>query len=184
MGCLCSNSNEETFDNKSSISLDSQVSLGSRNWFCKSKEEPLRFFLLADCIRAKHRSLGRNMKHNYRGENFKVDVKLLTNGNLEVSLHRSGQEVDMHLKVALIMIDDNFEVLDTVLKEDTREKGATIAGVTFPIVKFSDRILQLSFFVVAVSISMGDTMVETSNTFTQSDFNTFFAWRYDKRSDW
>ena len=82
------------------------------------------------------------------------------------------------------MIDDNFEVLDTVLKEDTREKGSNIAGVTFPIVKFSDRILQLSFFVVAVSISMGDMVVETSNTFTQSDYNTFFAWRFDKWSDW
>ena len=102
MGCLCSKSNEENVDNKSVISLDSQMSLGSRNWFCKSKEEPFRFFILADCIRAKHRSLGRNVKHNYRGENFKVDVKLLTNGNLEVSLHRSGEEVDMNLKVALI----------------------------------------------------------------------------------
>ena len=102
MGCLCSKSNEENVDNKSVISLDSQMSLGSRNWFCKSKEEPFRFFILADCIRAKHRSLGRNVKHNYRGENFKVDVKLLTNGNLEVSLHRSGEEVDMNLIVALI----------------------------------------------------------------------------------
>ena len=163
--------------------LDSQTSLGSRNWFSKSKEEPLRFFILADNIRAKHRSLGRNMKHNYRGENFKVDVKLLTNGNLEVSLHRIGHEVDMHLRVALILIDENIEVLDTVLREDAREKGAEVAGVTFPIVTLSDRIHQLSFFVVAVSISMGDIVVETNNEFTQKDYNTFFAWRSDK-SDW
>ena len=89
MGCVCSKSNEETFDNKSSISLDSQTPLGSRNWFSKSKEEPLRFFILADCIRAKHR----NMKHNYRGDNFKVDVKLLTTGDLEASLPMRGQEI-------------------------------------------------------------------------------------------
>ena len=55
--------------------------------------------------------------------------------------------------------------------------------MTFPIVTLSDRILPLSFFVVAVSISVGDTVVETSNDFSQSDYNTFFAWRSDK-SDW
>ena len=79
MGCFCSK--EEISDDKqSSISLESQMSLGSTNWFAKSKEESLRFYILADCIRARKRSLGLNMKHNFRGANFKVDVKLLTNG--------------------------------------------------------------------------------------------------------
>ena len=55
-----------------------------------SIEESLRFYILADCLRARNRSLGRNMKHNYTGEKFKVDVKLLTNGDLEVSLLRRG----------------------------------------------------------------------------------------------
>ena len=182
MGCFCSKE-EIPEDKQSAISLESQMSLGSRNWFAKSKEESLRFYILADCIRSRKRSLGANMKHDFRGANFKVDVKLLTNGNLEVSLHRIGDEVDMHLKVALILIDENIEVLDTVLREDKREKGAEVAGVTFPIVTLSDRIHQLSFFVVAVSISMGDIVVETNNEFTQKDYNTFFVWRSDK-SDW
>ena len=96
MGCFCSK--EEIPDDKQSvISLESQMSLGSTNWFAKSKEESLRFYILADCIRARKRSLGSNMKHNFRGANFKVDVKLLSNGNLEVSLHRIGQQVGMHL---------------------------------------------------------------------------------------
>ena len=182
MGCFCSKE-EITDDKQSSISLESQMTLGSTNWFAKSKEESLRFYILADCIRARKRSLGSNMKHDFRGANFKVDVKLLTNGNLEVSLHRIGHEVDMHLKVVLILIDENIEVLDTVLREDAREKGSEVAGVTFPIVTLSDRIHQLSFFVVAVSISMGDIVVETNNEFTQKDYNTFFAWRSDE-SDW
>ena len=89
----------------------------------------------------------------------------------------------MHLKVVWILIDENIEVLDKGVKEDTQEKGAETTSVTFPIVPLSDRILPLSFFVVAVSISRGDTVVETNNGFSQSDYNTFFAWRSDK-SDW
>ena len=87
------------------------MSLDSKNWFCKSKEESLRFYILADWIRVRNRSLGRNMKH-YTGENFKVGVKLLTNGDPKVSLLRRGQEEDFQLKVALILIDENIEVLD------------------------------------------------------------------------
>ena len=79
----------------------------------------------------------------------------------------------------MILIDENIEVLDTVLREDIWEKGADTAGVTFPIVKLSDRIIQLSFFLLAVSISMGDTVKETNNEFTQNDYNTFFDWRSD-----
>ena len=76
MGCLCSK--EEIPDDKqSTISLEFQMSLGSRNWFAKSKEESLRFYILADCIRARKRSLGSNMKHDFRGANFKLDVKLV-----------------------------------------------------------------------------------------------------------
>ena len=81
------------------------------------------------------------------------------------------------------MIDENIEVLDKGVKEDTQEKGAETTSVTFPIVPLSDRILPLSFFVVAVSISIGDTVVETNNDFSLSDYNTFFASRSYK-SDW
>ena len=54
----------------------SQMSLGSRNWFYKSIEQNLRFYILADCVRAKRRSLANSMVHDYNGENFQADVKL------------------------------------------------------------------------------------------------------------
>ena len=178
MGCLCSKEESDPDGTKS------RISLGSESWFCKSKDKEMKFHILADCIRARNRSLGRNMVHEYKENNFEVEAKLLTDGDLEVVLMRKvEEEVDMHLKVVLILIDENIEVLDKVVKEDTQEKGAETARVTFPIVTLSDRILPLSFFVVAVSISVGDTVVETNNYFSQSDYNTFFAWRSDK-SDW
>ena len=124
------------------------------------------------------------MVHEYKEDNFEVEAKLLTDGDLEVVLLRKvEEEVDMHLKVVLILVDENIEVLDKVVQDDTQEKGAETDRVTFPIVTLSDRILPLSFFVLAVSISVGDTVVETNNYFSQSDYNTFFAWRSDK-SDW
>ena len=68
MGCCYSTEKDVDESGKS------QVSLGSRNWFYKSEEQDLRFYILADCLRAKHRSLGHNMMHNYNDENFQVDV--------------------------------------------------------------------------------------------------------------
>ena len=122
----------------------------------------------------------RNMVHKYKEDNFEVEAKLLTDGDLEVVLLRKVEdEVNMHLKAVLILVDENIEVV----QDDTQEKGAETARVTFPIVTLSDRILPLSFFVVAVSISMGDTVVEKNNGFSLSDYNTFFASRSDK-SDW
>ena len=55
------------------------------------------------------------MVHNYKDENFQVDVKLLTNGDLEVIMIRNGDDhvVDANLKVALIMVDENIEVVQT-----------------------------------------------------------------------
>ena len=113
MGCFCSK--EESGD-----STKSHISLESENWFCKSKEKEMKFHILADCIRARNRSLGRNMVHEYKEDNFEVEAKLLTDGDLEVVLLRKvEEEVDMHLKVVLILVDENIEVLDKVVKVDT-----------------------------------------------------------------
>ena len=132
-------------------------------------------------------SLGHNMVHSYNDEDFQVDVKLMTNGDLAIIMIRKGvdHDADVNLKVALIMIDENIEVMETAYREDTREKDELRARVTFPIVKLCTQIPQLSFFVVAVSISVGGkVVVETSsNQFTKADYNTFLAWRSD-RSDW
>ena len=60
------------------------------------------------------------MVHEYTEDNFEVEVKLLTDGDLEVVLLRKVEdEVDMHLKVVLILVDENIEVLDKVVKVDT-----------------------------------------------------------------
>ena len=78
------------------------------------------------------------------------------------------------------MVDENIEVMDTAHREDAKDKDEKRARVNFPIVKLP----QLSFFVVAVSISVGgNVVVETSSDFTMTDYNTFLAWRSD-RSDW
>ena len=127
------------------------------------------------------------MVHNYNDENFQVDVKLLTNGDLEVIMIRKNDDhvADANLKVALIMVDENIEVMDTAYREETKDKDEKRARVTFPIVKLCTQIPQLSFFVVAVSISVGGKVaVETSSDqFTRTDYNTFLSWRSD-RSDW
>ena len=93
-------------------------------------------------MRAKHRSLGHNMVHNYNDENFQVDVKLLTNGDLEVIMIRKNDEhvADANLKVALIMVE-NIEVMDTAYWEDAKDKDEKRARVTFPIVKLCTKIL-------------------------------------------
>ena len=58
--------------------------------------------------------------HEYKEDNFEVEAKLLTDGDLEVVLLRKvEEEVDMHLKVVLILVDENIEVLDKVVKVDT-----------------------------------------------------------------
>ena len=100
------------------------MSLGSRNWFYNSKEQALRFYILTDCVRAKHRSLGHKMVHNYNDEKFQVDVKLLTNGDLEVIMIRKNDDhvADANLKVALIMVDENIEIMDSAYREDAKDK--------------------------------------------------------------
>ena len=57
--------------------------------------------------------------------------------------------------------------------------------MTFPIVKLCTEIPQLSFFVVAVSISMGGKVAveNSSDQFTMTDYRTFLAWRSD-HCDW
>ena len=60
------------------------------------------------------------MVHEYTEDNFEVEAKLLTDGDLEVVLLRKVEdEVDMHLKVVLILVYENIEVLDKVVKVDT-----------------------------------------------------------------
>ena len=192
MGCCYSRETDvdedKTIKSQASFSslASSLASFGSRNWFYKSKD-PLRFYILADSVRAKHRSLGRNMEHNYNDNNFQVDVKLMTNGDLRVDLIRKGDDhdADVNLKVALIMVDSKLEVMETATREDTKGKDVKRASVTFPIVKLCSQIHQLTFFVVAVSISVGSTVVVETNSlkFTKTDHDTFMAWRGDGDSE-
>ena len=149
----------------------------------------MRFYILADSVRAKRRSLGHYMDHNYDGEHLQVDVRLLTNGDLEVVMTRKGDvhDTEVNLKVALIMVDANIEVMDKAIREETNTKdnNEKKARVTFPIVELCEQIPQLTFFVVAVDISVGGKLVGVtkSDEFSTTDYNTFFAWRGD-RSDW
>ena len=178
MGCCYSKPEEDP------QSADTGWGMGEkpRCIICSSQDESLRFFILADSIRARHRSLG-SMKHEHEVENFKVNMKLLTSGDLEVRLTRKGPEDDMRLSVAVLLMDDNIELMDTIIKEDTKKKDVPIAKVTFPMVALVKRIPSISFIVVAVSVTVGDTKVETNNDFSQMDYDTFFAWRGDQ-SDW
>ena len=93
MGC-CYSKDTDDGDTVSWISQLSQLSFGSKNWFFKPKDQDLRFYILADSVRAKHMSLGHNMVHSYNDEDFQVDVKLMTNGDLRVDLIRKGDDHD------------------------------------------------------------------------------------------
>ena len=189
MGCCFSRKtdDDENETNKSQItqtSYESCASFGPRNWFYKSKDQDMRFYILADSVRAKrHRSLGHNMVHNYNDDNFQVDVKLLTNGDLRVDLIRKGDDhdADVNLKVSLIKVDAKLEAMETDTRENTTNKDFKKASVTFPIVKLCSEIPQISFFVVVVSIYVEDkVVVETSsNKFNKTDHDTIMAWRGD-----
>ena len=183
MGCCFS---KETDGDENDISK-SQAAFGSKNWFYKCKDQDMRFYILADSVRAKQRSLGHYMDHNYDGEHLQVDANLLTNGDLIIAMIRKGDvhDAEVNLKVALIMVDTNIEVMETAIREDTKDKGEKRARVTFPIVKLCERIPKLTFFVVAVDISVGGKLVGVtrSDEFTTADYNTFYAWRGD-RSVW
>ena len=183
MGCF---SSKETDGVENEISK-SQVSFGSMNWFFRLKDQDLRFYILADSVRAKHRSLGHTMEHNYDGEHLQIDANLLTNGDIEIVMFRKGvvHEAEVNLKVALIMVDSKIEVMETAIREDTKDKDERRARVTFPIVELCEQIPQLTFFVVAVDISVGGQLVGVtrSDEFTSNDYNIFYAWRGD-RSDW
>ena len=112
-----------------------------------------------------------------------MDVKLLTSGDLKVELIRKGPKDDMKLSVALLLIDDSIELMNTIIKEVTEKKDVSIAKVTFPIVNLVEQILHLSFIVLAVSVTVGDTKMETSNDFSETDYNTFFAWSSELFTD-
>ena len=50
------------------------------------------------------------MVHKYKEDNFEVAARLLTDGDLEVVLLRKvEEEVDMHLKVVLILVDEKMK---------------------------------------------------------------------------
>ena len=147
----------------------------SDGYFSKSKEDPYRFYLQADFIRVKekHKALELNMKEEF----FRIDLKLLpTTGYLSVKLTCEKAKQDLKLNVAVLLVNDKLDLLTTVTKEDTKNRGKT-ATVSFPMAALVSLNPFISFIVVAVSVVVGDTMVETSRHLTEDDINTFSAWK-------
>ena len=157
--------------------------VGPNSYFFKSQEDPLRFYLQADFIRAKekHKALEINMKEEF----FKVNLKLMpSTGYLDVKLTGKEAKNDLKLKVAvlLLLLNDKIELLTTVTKEDTKIGGKT-ASLIFPMAALVSLNPFISFIVVAVSVGVGDTMMDTSKELTKDDINNFSAWKTTSLSD-
>ena len=132
---------------------DEEKMVGPNSYFFKSQEDPLRFYLQADFIRAKekHKALEINMKEEF----FKVNLKLMpSTGYLDVKLTGKEAKNDLRLNVAVLLLNDKIELLTTMTKEDTKIGGKT-ASVSFPMAALVSLNPFISFIIVAVSVRVG-----------------------------